>query len=203
MARFTVCVPAGWLVKSDPISRIFSFVQSAVKHRVYFHMAVSNRVDLNRSICVKTALDRDEHLIMIDSDVVPLQPFDEVAQYLREDEKGADVVIGIIASSLGVLVRPFVKESVKFYPEFASMGFVYIPLKTLRRLEIVDWYRIRPDAQFPMYFRYTSNMSEDGEFFDRITKKGWKVLADKRIKLVHVKDANIAVNDDGSIRVSV
>ncbi|AZI75788.1 hypothetical protein SBFV2_gp21 [Sulfolobales Beppu filamentous virus 2] len=203
MAKFTVCVPSGWLIKADPIFRIFSFVQSAVKHRVYFYMAVSNRVDLNRSICVKTALDRSENLIMIDSDVVPLQPFDEVAQILREDEKDADIVIGVIATRLGILARPFVKEGDRFYPEFASMGFVYMPLRTLKKLEIVDWYRIRPDAQFPMYFRYTSNMSEDGEFFERMRKKGMKVLADKRIKLVHVKDAGIMVSENGDIKLTL
>ena len=203
MGRFTVCVPAGWLVKSDPVFRIFSFVQSAVKHSVYFHMAISNRVDLNRSLCVKTALDRSENLIMVDSDVVPLQPFDEVVQYMKEDEKKADVVVGVIASSLGVLVRPFVKGEEKFYVESASMGFVYIPLKRLRELEIVDWYKVRPDVQFPMYFRYTSNMSEDGEFFERVTKKGWKVMADTRVKLVHVKSAELSVDGEGKVKVSI
>lgn len=199
MKRLTVCVPSGWLVKADPLFRIFNFVNG----RAYFYMAISNRVDLNRSICVKVALDRNESLLMIDSDVVPTQSFDEVYKILREDEKEADMILGVIASRLGILVNNFVKDSDKFYVDYGSLGFIYIPLRTLKKLPILSWYKIRDDAQFPMYFQYTQTLSDDGDFLLRMKMKGMKIMADKRIKLVHVKDCEVTVQGDGKINTTL
>ncbi|AXQ00096.1 hypothetical protein SFV1gp14 [Sulfolobus filamentous virus 1] len=201
--RFTVCVPCGWLAKSEPLFRIFSFVQSTVKHQVYFHMAISNRVDLNRSTCVKVALDRNEDLIMIDSDVMPLQPFDDVVNVLKEDKKGADVVLGIIASNMGILIRPFPKDSYVTEVEWGSLGFIYLPLKTLRKLKVIDWYKYSESVQYPMYFTYTPNMSEDVDFIIRMKKSGFKVIADKRIRLAHQKWANLIVENNGNINLTM
>ena len=201
--RVTVCVPSGWLVKADPLFRIFQFVNSAVKHDVYFYMAISNRVDLNRSTCVDVAKSRNEALIMVDSDVIPLQPFDEVMDYLKEDEGDADVVVGVIASSLGVLVNPYVPGAEKFPVEYGSLGFVYLPRKTLKKLPLLGWYKYSESLQYPLYFRYTLESSEDSDFIIRVRGQGMKVIADTRVRLVHVKDVKLEVKRDGQVNASL
>ena len=191
-----VCVPSGWLVKADPVYRIFSFVSSSLHHKVSFRMSISNRVDLNRSLCVKYALESNEPLIMLDSDVVPLTPFDDVIRMVREDLRHADIVIGVVASSLGVLTIPKPTPGVDVYPvESGSLSFVYVPLRVLRSLPVLSWY-----GGVPMYFLYSPTTSEDGDFLLRCKSMGYRVLADRRIRLAHVKDTYLSVDEKGEVK---
>ena len=185
-----LCIPTGHYVSAYPLNTIMEWGQKA---KAYLHMEISNRVDMNRSLCITLAKQRHEDLLMVDSDVHIVTDPLLVTEYLKQDTKVADVVVGLLVSELGLLVRPPPPpdDSVYLYDvDWSSLGFTYIPKKTLRRLRPISKYGFGID----MYMTYTKRESEDVYFTKRLKKKGFKVMADRRIRLQHVKKTELRLN---------
>lgn len=194
-----VCVPIGKVAYTEPIDKILLWVQSNTKKvykNVLFKMTISNRVDLNRSSCVYLALNRGSDLLMLDSDVVPLEPFDDVMKQVNDDikETKADVILGLIASRLGLLGNNINPTSRFSEPTYASLGFTFMPYKTLLKLKPLGFYRFPSGDSTPMFFTYTTTESEDIEFIRRMRKRGLKIIMDRSIKLEHYNLFPIKLN---------
>ena len=184
-----LCVPVGWVTYSEPLVRNVEYAKRA---GFDFKAQISNRVDLNRSHCIEYAKIKKDDLIMVDGDVTILTEPERLKEILKEDEKVADVVVGIIVSGLGVLVRPLPpKDKDVFEVDWASLGFVYLPYRTIRYLKPISIY----GENTPLYMSYTPKMSEDVEFVTRLKKKGKRIVADKRIKLAHWKNVPVIYTD--------
>ena len=176
-----LCMPLGWLTYSKPLVQNVEYAKEA---GFEFKAYISNRVDLNRSMCIEYAKIKKDDLIMVDGDVVILNRPDELKRILEEDKKIAHAVIGIVVSGLGVLVRPLPpKDADVFDVDWGSLSFVYLPYRTVKSLKPVSYY----GKDVPLYMSYTPTMSEDVEFITRLKKKGKRVIADKRIRLAHYK----------------
>ncbi|AXQ00133.1 putative glycosyltransferase [Sulfolobus filamentous virus 1] len=176
-----VCIPVGWVTYTEPL---LNTVKWANEGKFKFDFAISNRVDLNRSVCISKAKLLKEDLIMIDSDINVLNPPLQLKEILKEDEREADIVLGIAVSHLGVLIDPLPPKDKDLYEiNWGSLSFVYIPFKTLRKLKHIAKY----PQNINMYMTYKPYTSEDVEFIRRLKKKGFKVMADKRIALNHFK----------------
>ncbi|AZI75824.1 putative glycosyltransferase [Sulfolobales Beppu filamentous virus 2] len=175
-----LCVPLGWITYSEPLVAKIKWAESA-GYRIEFH--ISNRVDLNRSMCINLAKRLKEDLIMMDADVTIENTPNELEEIL-ENDKDADAVIGIAVSKIGILVHPPPPPDVeKFEIDYGSLSFIYLPYKTLEKLKPISTYGMFGE----MYMTYTPEYSEDVEFIKRLKKEGLKVIADKRIKVLHWK----------------
>ena len=183
-----VCIPLGWITYSEPLINMIKWTLSA-GYRLEF--AISNRVDLNRSQCIMKAKAIKDDLIMVDADVTIMNTPKELEEILKDD-RDADIVIGIAVSRLGVLVNPPPPPNVeKFEVNYGSLSFVYIPYKTLEKLKPIANY----GSLGEMYMTYTPTQSEDVEFITRLKKEGFKIIADKRIKILHWKVLPLAFQE--------
>lgn len=187
-----VCIPSGWLAYVPPLIKTIKWVNGA-GYRL--EIVYSNRVDLNRSTCISIAKEGGEDLIMVDTDVTVENTPDELEQVLGDD-KDADVVIGVVVSPLGVLTNPLPPPKVpKFEVDYGSLAFTYIPYRTIAKLEPVGVQEWNEKMKQEMYMTYTATTSEDVEFLTRLKKKGFKVIADKRIRLRHWKMVPLAYQE--------
>ena len=179
-----LCIPLGWITYTPPL---IDKVKWAIKAGYRLEFAISNRVDLNRSTCISIAKREKDDLIMMDADVTIDNTPGELEEILKDD-RDADAVIGITVSMLGVLVHPPPPPNVtKFEVDYGSLSFIYIPYKTLEKLKPVSQYKWNEAWKEDMYMTYTPEVSEDVEFLTRLKKEGFKIIADKRIKLRHWK----------------
>ena len=187
-----VCIPLGWVTLTPPLIEKIKWAINA-GYRIEF--TISNRVDLNRSICISIAKRYKEDLIMMDADVTIENTPDELEEIL-EDDKNADVVIGITVSLLGLLVNPPPPPNVpKYEINYGSLSFIYLPYKTIEKLKPISQYRWSETWKEDMYMTYTPEVSEDVEFLTRLKKEGFKIIADKRIKVRHWKTVPFAYQE--------
>lgn len=103
--------------------------------------AVSNRIDWNRTIIWNQAKKLDTSLIMLDTDVYPITPYEETKQYIIEDfADGYDVVFAPLLSHGGNLLfsaenyDDYVKET-PYDAHHSGFGFVAFSKRLIRTLE--------------------------------------------------------------------
>ena len=179
-----LCIPLPWLTYTEPL---IAKVKWAISAGYNIEFTVSNRVDLNRSICISKAKRSKEDLIMMDADVTVENTPDELEEVL-DDDRDADIVVGVAVSQLGILTHPLPPPKVaKYEIDYASLSFVYIPYKTIEKLRPISQYKWNETWKEDMYMTYTPEVSEDVEFLTRLKKEGFKIIADKRIKVRHWK----------------
>lgn len=112
--------------------------------------AISNRVDWNRNIIWNQAKEYDTSLIMIDTDVYPVTPYNDVKRYLYEDFANEyDVVFAPLLSHSGnLLFQAYNMEDYKkdkpYDAVYSGFGFTAFSkrlvrtLKPLTHLDIID-----------------------------------------------------------------
>ena len=174
-----VCIPLGWITYSYPLMLNVNY---AYLLNAKLDMPISNRVDLNRSRCIEKARKENDDLIILDTDAVIGNTPTELKKILREYKR--EVVVGITMNDNGILVKPPPPpDKEKFEVEWASLSFVYLPKRVLQKLKPIDYY----GGITPMYMTYTSRTSEDVDFITRLRKMKIRVIADKRVHVLHFK----------------
>ena len=174
-----VCIPLGWITYSYPITTNVNYAKLLGAD---IDFQISNRVDLNRSMCINRAKQKEDDLLMLDADVIIGNTPTELKKILRTYKR--EVVVGITMNDNGILVKPPPPpDKEKYEVEWASLSFVYIPRRVLQKLKPIDYY----GGITPMYMTFTSHTSEDVDFITRLRKMKIHVIADKRIHILHFK----------------
>ena len=181
-------VPVGKLSVSVFCQHLFNFV---MKSRIPLQIQSSNRVDLNRSAIMDTALKGGYDVLMIDSDVIINTDINTIKAYLDEDFKDRKVG-AVVAPTVGVggmLIAPAPpnKDLKVWEVDYAGMGFVVISNEVLQKLPVIAQYTSIGGQEVPMRVVYATNTSEDVMLCQAIKQLGFKILVDSRIKVTHLQ----------------
>lgn len=124
------------------------YLQSwTTNHPVGKLKAISNRVDWNRTMIWHSAKKYDTSLLMLDTDVYPITPYEQTKNYIYEDfANGYDVVFAPLLSHSGqLLFQATNPQSYKkktpydaFYSGFGFTAFSKRLVRTLMPLTHVD-----------------------------------------------------------------
>jgi len=184
-----LCIPSSHFVFSSIVDTVNTFAQHGVESKVY----ASNRVDFNRSLCMDYFLNKSdkEYLFMLDSDVLPQTEFNKMIQIVDEDLKRFDIVLAPLFSPAGKwLTMPDPPSlNAPYEVQAGSLGFMVMTKETAHRLTPVGYYTSfgNTGTLTPLFFRYTEDTSEDSDFIRRVKGQKMSIVADPRIRLLHVK----------------
>ena len=190
MSKWSIAVPVGKTSLSQFWAGFINFIANG-KTNLNIAINISNRVDLNRSQAIQGALKSKSHLIMVDSDVIPLISKDKVIEIAEEHFKnGYGMVIAPVIQSTGQLVvNPLPKSKSDIYWDIVSGSFslVAISYEAMHKLKYIDIYDTHGNEPAKMYTIYTAKQSEDIYLCNKLIENGDKIVCDSRIKVAHLQ----------------
>jgi hypothetical protein len=159
--------------------------------------ATAGRIDLSRSNLFEWAkkLDPAAH-VQVDTDIQFLQPAWEMMEIVFEDfEMGFDIIVApTVAYNARVMTWGFEEQPHSHGPikiRHAAFGWVAFSPRLLQGLKPLDTITNVSHEKLNLYCLSTSQ-TEDNSFCDNATKQGFRVGADFRLHVGHVKEAVLA-----------
>ena len=170
------------------------------RNNIVFEMRNSNRVDLNRSILMDYAIEKNFDLIMLDNDGVINTKWSDILNILAEDfkDKTIGMVLAPVIGATGMLLTQPPKSPLdeKWLVDAGSLTFCAIPLEIMKKIPIMCQYgAIGSDKPANMRIVYPTNTSEDIFLCQKIKELGYNILVDSRIKIAHLQSVFLAYDD--------
>ena len=175
----------------------FGAVKSWLKlERKSFVYAEGPDLDFNRNFVWRQVKDKNDHLLMIDSDIIFTPDDVERIEYLIE-ERGLDAVTGIYSVGMspyppcvfkrvhGDYVLCPVEEGLKEIGACGG-GFLGIHKRVIEKMPKDPFDNIKEGEVFH---------GEDISFCHRLALRGFKLWADSSVKLGHIRVKNVYPND--------
>lgn len=203
MGKFYIGIPCTRLIKAGPISAILRWAQES-KHEVCVDLDdQSASIAWARSTLVGRARDfAADWLIMVDSDIIPETPLNEIASYLAQAKsRGYGAVISPTLSIHGAVLTTPLGEKWKsvddipttlFEIDGGAGGLMAISLDAMNKLKVLDWVDTPEGVSYPLYCAMSPNESEDYSLCRNVrASSGLRVGADPRIHVNHLKEYGV------------
>ncbi len=195
-SEFIIGIPTGHHAYSTFYTNFFRWIAG---HSVMPVFAESNRVDVNRSEIIATALKLKKNIIFLDSDALPQTNYTDVCKMLLEDFKTYDIVVAPVRGVPGnILIQPLTgdfklpQRQADFKPfeiKAGSFTFAGISYNLISKLKPLSQYGLVDGRTIPLYVAYSNLTSEEYAFCHKAKKQyKSKVACDPRIKVLHYKE---------------